>query len=96
MDERDSLPQSKILRKRTLGDIFCRRVRVERKVCGVRKDSVVDVCVFYDGPCVMPFAVKDKPDAQQGRCSEEGLERGDDGGQWHRAASSALGDCFGR
>jgi hypothetical protein len=89
MGKRNSLSQAKISCERTLSDVSNRGVGVERKARRVRKDSIVDVSVLYDRSRIMPFAVQDKPDAQQGRCYEEGLERGDGGG--HRIASDAKG-----
>lgn len=40
----------------------------------------------------MPFAISDETNAQQRRCDEEGLERGDSGG--HRIASDTRGDAL--
>ena len=85
---RDSLSESEISSQRTLGDISGRGIGVERESCSVRKDSVVDVSVLYDGPRVVPFAVDDKPDAQQGCRYEEGFKRGDGGG--HGIASDTI------
>jgi len=74
--------------QRTLSDISGRGIRVEREACSVRKDSIVDVGVLYDGSRVVPFAIDDEPDAQQGGCDEGGFKKGDGGG--HGIASDTI------
>ena len=81
----NSLSESEISSQRTMSNISGRGVRVEREACSVRKDTIVDVSVLYDGSRVVPFAIDDEPDAQQGCCDEGGFKRGDGGG--HRIAS---------
>jgi hypothetical protein len=88
--ERHSLSQSKISSKRTLSDISGRGIGVEREACSVRKDSIVDVSVLHDRSCVVPFTVNYEPDAQQGRCDEQDLKRGDGGGHGIASDTSRL------
>ena len=86
--EHHSLSKFKISSERTLSDISGQGIGIEREACSIRKDSIVDVSVLYDRPCVMPFAVNNEADAQQGCCGEGGFERGDGGGRWHGIASN--------
>ena len=85
---RNSLSKSEKSSKRALSDISGRWIRIEREACSVRKDSIVDVSVLYDGSRVVPFAIDNEPDAQQGRCDEGGFERRDGGG--HGIASDTI------
>ena len=85
----NSLSESEILGQGTPSDVPSRGIGVEREACSVRKDSVVDVSVLYYGSRVVPFAVDDEANTQQGRSGEEGLERGDGGG--HHIASDWYG-----
>lgn len=75
MRKKDALPNFQRIFKQlfqwSLGTIAVGRGWMEKKGCSVTENAVIDIGIFHDGSCVMPFTVYDESDSCKRREDED-------------------------